>query len=46
MDTALAGVAQALASVAQWIEHCPATKGSPVPSPVRAHAWFADQVPQ
>ena len=34
-----------LAGVAQWIEHRLWTKGSPVRSPVRAHAWVAGQVP-
>ena len=35
----------ALARVAQWIEHHPATKGSGVGFPIRAHAWVLGQVP-
>ena len=35
----------ALASIAQWIEHGLQTKGSPVQFPVRAHAWVVGQVP-
>ena len=35
----------ALAGVAQWIEHGPATKGLLVQFPVRACAWVVGQVP-
>ena len=36
----------ALPGVPLWIEHQPVNKGSPVPFPVRPHAWAADQLPQ
>ena len=38
-------ISLALAGVAQWIECGLQTKGSPVPLPVRAHAWIVGQVP-